>query len=176
MKFYSLVCAMAVVVAAFAAEAQAQTILYGDYGPVVQPTVPAGGVIGTPAFAPGYAPGFGVPAQTIYPGRVSGPVYVTPTQFNGYNPQTGGWDTRNSQVNNTYYDYGRDASRYNGTSQYVRRPVYNSAGQVVGYEQGEVWRNTYTGQEHGNLKTYTPNNTGGVQETAVFRSTAAPKK
>lgn len=169
MRLYSVACAMAVVVAAFAAEAQAQTVLYGDYGPVVQPTVPAGGMIGTPAYSP-------MPVYPSYPQRVSGPVYVTPTQFNGYNPQTGGWDTRNTQVNNTYYDQGRNASRYNGTSQYVRRPVYDSYGRVVGYEQGQVWRNTYTGQEHGDLKTYTPNDTGGVQETITLRSTAVPQK
>ena len=182
MKFYSLVCSVAIVFAVLAGEAQAQTVLQSSYGPVVQPTVPTGGIVGTPAFAPpgtrgpGYGvPGYGISTYPAYP-RPSTPVYVTPERYTGYNPQTGGWNTTNTQVNNTFYDQGRDASRYNGTSQYVRRPVYDSYGRVVGYEEGEVWRNSVTGQEHGNLITNTPNSSGGVQQTVTLRSVAQPRK
>ena len=90
------------------------------------------------------------------------PQYVTTDQFKGINPYTGGVDTHNEQVNNTYFDPNREASKNNGTRQWVRRPVYNANGQLTGYEEGWVWRNSVTGVEHGDLKTVTENDKGGT--------------
>lgn len=103
--------------------------------------------------------------------RVSGPVLVSPERFNGYTPW-GGINTRNEQVNNTYFDYGRNGSRYNGSRRWVNRPVYDSYGRIVGYQQGEIWNNSLTGQEHGNVKTVTPNGHGGEVETMTAYSHA----
>lgn len=90
------------------------------------------------------------------------PVYVTPNVIVGINPVTGGVDTQNRQIDNTAYQYGRHESQFNGTKRWVRRPVYNAQGQVVGYQEGWVWINSYTGQEHGEMVNYTPNGQGGV--------------
>lgn len=89
---------------------------------------------------------------------------MSENRFKGINPHTGGIDTQNEQVNNTYYDPSRAASEHNGTKRWVRRPVYGANGQVTGFEEGYVWRNSVTGVEHGNLKTVTENNQGGVHE------------
>ena len=103
--------------------------------------------------------------------RVSHPVYVTPQRFNGYTPW-GGINTGNHQVNNTFFDYGRNGSQYNGSSRWVNRPVYDTYGRVTGYQQGHVWNNSHTGQEHGNVTTVTPNGLGGQNETITQYSTA----
>ena len=120
-------------------------------------------------------PGGGVHRLGMHHGgfhhRVSHPVYITPERFNGYTPW-GGINTRNQQVNNTYFDYGRNGSQYNGSRRWVSRPVYDSYGQVTGYQQGHVWNNSLTGQEHGNVTTVTPNGHGGQIETATAYSTA----
>jgi len=80
------------------------------------------------------------------------------------NPVTGGLDTQNRQIDNTAYQHGRNESQHNGTKRWVRRPVYNTHGQQVGYQEGWVWINSYTGQEHGELSNYTPNGRGGVNQ------------
>ena len=130
--------------------------------------MPAPGV-GAPSVGnPGYGnPGYG--GLPPYYGRPSQPVLVTPDQFQGINPQTGGIDTRNDQINDTYFDHGRHESEHNGTKRWVRRPVYRN-GQVVGYQEGYVWNNSRTGQEHGTLKTVTPNDKGGIHTGIVQQS------
>ena len=107
--------------------------------------------------------------------RPSYPHFVTPSQVTGINPWTGGLDTGNLQVNNTYYDYGRNSSQYNGTRRWVNRPVYDGYGNVTGYQEGYVWNNSFTGQEHAHLNTRTPNGLGGENNTTVMRSTIAPQ-
>lgn len=92
------------------------------------------------------------------------PVIVTRNEISGINPYTGRYDTRNQQVENTYFDPTRNQSRQNGTQRYVNRPVYNQNGQIVGYERGYVWNNTYTGVEHKELKVVTDNGEGGIHE------------
>ena len=109
-----------------------------------------------------------------YYGRPSNPYIVTPDQISGINPQTGGYDTRNNQINDTYFDQGRHSSQFNGTKRFVRRPVYRN-GQVVGYQEGYVWNNSQTGQEHGELKTVTPNDKGGIH-TGIVAQSVMPKK
>jgi hypothetical protein len=114
------------------------------------------------------------PGTTIYnpplmPYRPSVPQVVTPNTVTGYNPQTGGLNTANTQFNNTFFDPLRNQSQFNNR-RWVQRPVYSTGGQVIGYEQGWVWNNAITGQEHGNLQTYTPNQTGGVHEGQVLYS------
>lgn len=112
-----------------------------------------------------------VPPQRFIPlSEGQFPVYVTPNEVVGVNPTTGGLDTQNRQIDNTAYQYGRHESQFNGTKRWVRRPVHNAQGQVVGYQEGWVWRNSYTGQEHGELVNYTPNNLGGVNNQHQSRS------
>ena len=92
---------------------------------------------------------------------------VTPNQLTSVNPWTGGLNTANQQINNTAYTPGRLQSAGNGTGRFVNRPVYNSFGQITGYQQGYVWNNSLTGQEHGQVNTVTPNGLGGVNNTAT---------
>ena len=115
------------------------------------------------------------PNPVTYPTPVNGaypsfPVHVTPVRFDGVNPFTGGVDSRNEQVNNTYYDPFRDASKNNGTRRFVRRPIYDSQGNVTGYQEGHVWTNSVTGVEHGELKNVTDNGLGGKHEQIQVNS------
>ena len=71
----------------------------------------------------------------IPPSHGQYPVYVSPNEVTGINPITGGLDTQNRQIDNTAYQYGRNESQNNGTKRWVRRPIYNSRGQVVGYQR-----------------------------------------
>ena len=149
-------------------------------GPIVTPgqVFPGQTVIPAPiqTFPGQVIPGTTFPGQIVYPpnnfGRPSVPVGVTPNTVTGWNPQTGGLNTTNSQVNNTFYDPGRNMSQFNNSRRWVRRPVFGTAGQVTGYQEGFVWNNTFTGQEHGNLQSYTPNQQGGVHQGNVAYSMA----
>ena len=102
------------------------------------------------------------------------PVYVSPNRISGINPFTGGLNTRNEQVDNTYFDYGRNQSQYNGTKRWVNRPIYDGYGNVTGYTQGYVWRNSFTGKESGNVRDVTNNGLGGQNETVRLYSTIDP--
>lgn len=126
----------------------AQTIVPGPGGPRVMP--PATG-------------------QYIPVSEGQYPVYVTDNKITGINPETGGYDTENRQIDNTVNQIGREESKKNGTMRWVQRPVHNSQGQVVGYQEGYVWINSYTGQEHGELTNYTPNDLGGVNNQHLSR-------
>ena len=127
-----------------------------------------GGSVGIPSSG-GYAPIGG------YYGRPSVPIYGTPSVVTGYNPWTGGWNTANREINNTYYDYGRNGSQYNGSKRWVNRPVYDNYGNVTGHQRGHVWNNSLTGQEHGNMTTTTPNGMGGQNNTMTMYSTHRPQ-
>ena len=128
-----------------------------------------GGTIGHYSPAPVY--GYGSPWGFQRP---SYPQFVTPSQVTGVNPWTGGLNTGNMQLNNTYFDYGRNGSQYNGTRRWVNRPVYDSYGRITGHQQGYVWNNSITGQEHGDLNTRTPNGLGGENNTSVAYSNYRP--
>lgn len=106
----------------------------------------------------------------IPPSHGQYPIHVTPNEVIGVNPHTGGLDTQNRQIDNTVLQIGRNESQNNGTKRFVRRPIYNSQGQQVGYQEGWVWRNSITGQEHGELRNYTPNNKGGVNNQYQSKS------
>jgi hypothetical protein len=93
----------------------------------------------------------------------SQPQLVTTDQLS-YVDQWGNVHTKNEQVNNTYFDPNRETSKSNGTYRFVRRPVYGANGQIAGYEEGYVWNNSITGQEHGQLKTVTQKGGGGTHE------------
>ncbi|MGI9519593.1 MAG: hypothetical protein ACR2NP_21250 [Pirellulaceae bacterium] len=88
------------------------------------------------------------------------PVHVTPNQLIGFNPQTGPI-TFNQQIDNTAFDFGRNQSR-NNQRRWVNRPVYNTMGQITGYEQGWEWTNMYTGQSHGDTQVITHRPGGGM--------------
>lgn len=104
------------------------------------------------------------------------PVYVTPNEFAGINPWTGGWNTRNGQIDNTYFDHGRNGSQYNGSKRWVSRPIYDAYGNVSGHSQGYIWNNSITGQEHGNVRDVTNNGQGGQHETIRMYSTIDPSQ
>lgn len=124
----------------------------------------------------GYRPGGQLVSPVMpFPGRQF-PVHVTPNEFSGYNPYTGGWNTRNRQIDNTYFHYGRNGSQHNGTKRWVNRPIYDAYGNISGYSQGYVWNNSITGQEHGNVRDVTRNNTGGEHETIRAYSAIAPSQ
>ncbi|MEL7497822.1 MAG: hypothetical protein AAFN77_09445 [Planctomycetota bacterium] len=103
------------------------------------------------------------PLQTPHWALPQHPVFVTPNQFRGYDPYTGMPITQNLQVENTYFDPNRNLMRNNGTERFVRRNVYDARGRIVGFEQGNVWRNTITGAEHHDLKVITQQN-GKIHE------------
>jgi hypothetical protein len=101
-------------------------------------------------------------------------VVVTPDRITGYNPSTGGWNTGNSQINNTAFDPYRDMSRYNGTQRWESRPVYDSYGRVIEYQEGTVWNNSVTGTEHSDMISRTPNGFGGTHEQAIATRLVTP--
>lgn len=149
--------------------------VYPSTYPNNQPTYP-----GYPSTYPSYpstypsypssypAPTTVYPSMPTYPNSPpSYPMMVTPNQVTGVNQWTGGYDTANQQINNTVFAPGRGQSAGNGTGRWVNRPVYGNGGQIVGHQQGYVWNNSLTGQEHGELNTFTPNGLGGVNNTAT---------
>lgn len=105
----------------------------------------------------------------FYP-QPSGPAIVTSNQVSSIDPFTGAVNTSNTQIDHSAFAAGRLESMNNGTKRWVNRPIYNSMGQVVGYQEGYVWNNSLTGQEHGNLTNFTPNNSGGVHVQQQTRS------
>ena len=105
------------------------------------------------------------PQGTIH-NRIPGG-WASPNVVTGINNQTLGLNTSNSQVDDSAFAFGREQGKAN--KKWVRRPVYGANGQISGYQEGHVWRNPYTGQEHGNLKNYTPNNQGGVNTQQHLR-------
>ena len=118
-----------------------------------------------PQVVPQYQP------QGTFHNRIPGG-WVSPNVVTGINSQTGGLNTSSSQVDDSTFAFGREQGKAN--QQWVRRPVYGANGQVTGYQEGYVWRNPYTGQEHGNLKNYTPNNQGGVNTQLQTRMLRRP--
>ena len=141
-----------VVIAAASNIATAQQIVPGSNGPQIMPSPVSGRYI------------------PVSEGQY--PIYVSDNKVTGINPQTGGWDTENRQIDNTVNQIGRNESQNNGTKRWVRRPVHDAQGKVVGYQEGYVWNNSYTGQEHGELINYTPNGSGGVNSQYQSRSAA----
>ena len=97
--------------------------------------------------------------------------YHSPTQVLGYGPN-GQVYTGNGQVAGSYHTPGRNLSQMNGTQRYVEQPIYDSYGNLVGHQAGTVWNNSITGQQHGNMTTYTPNGTGGHHQSTTQYSTA----
>ena len=114
-----------------------------------------------------------ITGRPIYP---QFPVSVSPDRFDGINPITGGINTKNEQIDNTYYDPNRESSKYNGTRRWVQRPIYGSNGQITGYQEGYVWTNSVTGVEHGELKNVTKNNKGGTHEQIKVQSAPNPTR
>ncbi|MEM7455046.1 MAG: hypothetical protein AAF456_11910 [Planctomycetota bacterium] len=155
--------AVLALVAFSSTSANAQDIIMGPGGAVASP------MVGMPGY---YDPGYRGPYWDPY--RPSLPVAATPNVITGYNPWTGGWNTANTQVNDTRFDFGRDMSANNGSRRWVNRPVYDAWGNITGYQQGYVWNNSFTGQEHGHLNTVTPNGMGGDHNTTVMYSMAHP--
>ncbi len=106
------------------------------------------------------------------PGRMMNqPIYQAPGRVLGYGPQ-GQIYTGGGQVMGSVLTPGRDASQHNGTQRAVRQPIYDNFGNIVGYQQGTVWNNSITGQQHGNMTTYTPNGSGGYHQSTTLYSQA----
>lgn len=136
--------------------------------PPVSPPVVSPPVISPPQTFPPNPPQIcPITGRPIYPQH---PVYVSPDRFDGINPHTGGIDTKNEQIDNTYYDPNRESSKYNGTRRWVQRPIYGANGQITGYQEGYVWTNSVTGVEHGELKNVTQNDKGGKHDQIQVKS------
>ncbi len=153
----------AIILATFTAQIQAQNLVtMGNGSQVVQPS--RGYVSPPQLYPPPISPSFDQWGNPV------GPAIVTGNQFNGFNSQTGGIDTANQQVDHSAFRAGREESKFNGSYRHVRRPIYDTAGQVVGYQEGYVWNNNVTGEEHGDLQNYTPNSMGGVHQGSQMKS------
>ncbi|MEL7500426.1 MAG: PDZ domain-containing protein [Planctomycetota bacterium] len=102
----------------------------------------------------------------------SGPAIITPNQIDGYDSLNGTIYSSNTQIDSSALNLYRNASRNNGTMRNVRRPIYDQMGNLVGFQEGQVWNNSVTGQEHGNLNNTTVDQNGNVhrqrQIKAVF--------
>ncbi len=112
---------------------------------------------------------FIVPPGPFQPAQIQ---FQSPQQISGFNPWTGGWNTQNSNISTTVFTPGRDQSRFNGSARPVNRPVYDSWGNLRGWERGTEWTNSMTGQTHKDTQIYTPNGIGGTNTTNVMRSVA----
>jgi len=97
--------------------------------------------------------------------------YHIPGHVTGYGPY-GQVHTGSGYVAGSAHATGRNFSQNNGTRRQVQRPIHDGYGNVIGYQQGTVWNNSITGQEHGNMTTYTPNSTGGTHQSTTMYSTA----
>jgi len=114
---------------------------------------------GTGGIQPGHSVVPLAQPQGTFHNRIPGG-WVSPNVVTGINNQTGGLNTSNSQVDDSAFAFGREQGKAN--KKWVRRPVYGANGQISGYQEGHVWTNPYTGQEHGETKSFTPNNLGGI--------------
>jgi hypothetical protein len=95
--------------------------------------------------------------------------FVSPNQLIGFDQFTGAPITGNTQINSSVLTPGRTESMYNGSMRPVNRPVYDNFGNVVGYQQGVEWNNSFTGQLHWQTDTITQNNLGGAHIETSFR-------
>lgn len=129
-----------------------QTVIQGIQGPTIVPSD-----LGLP-------PGAVITSVNGVPVGPSRPMIITQDRISGFNNQTGGWDTRNEQINSSRFDPYRDDSRWNGSRRWVQRPIRDRYGRITGYSEGWVWNNSITGREHGELNSFTPNELGGVHE------------
>ena len=100
-----------------------------------------------------------VPQQGIQHHRIPGG-WVSNNTATGVNNQTGGIDTSNSQIADSAFANGREQGKAN--RRWVSQPVYGANGQITGYQEGYVWNNSITGQQHHDLKVRTPNGSNGV--------------
>ena len=146
--------------------------------PAPQPVPPQNGGGVTFNFGP-QGPSLGIGTHNggqfnipLRPGMVGNqPIYQSPGQVLGYGPQ-GQIYTGDGQVMGSAFAPGRNMSQHNGTQQVVQKPMYDNFGNIVGYQSGTVWRNSLTGQQHGNMTTYTPNGSGGHHQSTTQFSTA----
>jgi hypothetical protein len=154
---------------------QGPVVLPGQ--PIIPNTFPPGTIVqpGGPMI-PGQIV---MPGQIIYPQPWPGvtipqqPAVITPNTVTSWNPQTGGWNTANTQLDNTVWAPSRNIQ---ANQRWERRPVYDTFGRLTGYQEGWVWNNVFTGQEHGNLNTYTPNQMGGVHQGTIHYSQKDPNE
>jgi hypothetical protein len=118
-----------------------------------------------PVYPQPISPVYPQPVSPVYPGSVypqpAVPVIVTPNAPIGVNPFTGGLDTTNTQVDSSFFDPGRDAARFNGTTRPVDRPIFDPYGNLIGRQSGTEWYNPQTGRWHGDVTNLTPNGSGG---------------
>lgn len=147
-----------------ASSASAQVMVHGIHGPVV---VPSHGQSVT-VFRPQHVQHPSISHHVHH--QPSGPAIVSSNQVSSVDPLTGAVNTSNIQIDHSTFAPGRVESMNNGTKRWVTRPIHNSFGQVVGYQQGWVWNNSMTGLEHGNLQNFTPNGLGGMHVQQQTRS------
>lgn len=126
---------------------------------------------GGPSISFGSGPNINIPIGQIGQRIRERRGFHSPTQVTGYGPN-GEIHTGNATVHGSTFTPGRNLSQQNGTRQQVQQPIYDQNGNVVGYQAGTVWQNSITGQQHGNVTTYTPNGTGGMHQSTTMYSQA----
>jgi hypothetical protein len=119
------------------------------------------GVVGLCGAASAQFPVYPPPAVYFQP---SVPLIVIPNTSLGVNPLTGGLDTTNTQVDTSYFGPGREATKFNGTTRPVDRPIYNPYGTVVGRQSGVECYNPNTGRRNGVVQNVTPRGLGGIHK------------
>lgn len=99
-------------------------------------------------------------------------ILTSPQVITGVTPY-GGINTASSTLATTVFAPGRELGRQMGTYS-LNQPIYNSNGQVVGWQQGQVWTNPLTGQFHQDTRVTTPNGLGGTDTRQVQMSSPHP--
>jgi hypothetical protein len=108
----------------------------------------------------------GGPAPSPAPAR---PIHIESGRFEGFTPD-GGINTSGVTVFDSVNDPFRDSSRFNGTMRRVNRPLRDSNGRIVGWQEGWAWQNDVTGQTHFEGQNVTNNGLGGTNTQLQFRS------
>ena len=103
------------------------------------------------------------------PAAPARPIYIDSGRIEGYTPD-GGINTSGITVYDSVNDPFRDSSRFNGTMQRVNRPLRDSNGRIVGYQEGWAWRNDVTGRMHFEGQNITNNGLGGTNTQIQVRS------
>lgn len=134
------------------------TLRFGEHGPSI-------------SFGSGPEITIPLPGQRRHHSHYPPAGSMTPPQVLGYGPN-GEVYTAASATAGSYHTPGRHLSQLNGTRRSVQRPIHDSYGNIIGYQEGEVWNNSITGQEHGNVTNVIENGTGGTHQSAVLYSTA----
>jgi hypothetical protein len=125
---------------------------------------------GGPSVSFGNGPTINIPVGQIVDRIRDRRGFQSPTRVTGYGPN-GEIHTGHTNIQGSAFTPGRNLGQL-GETQQVQQPVYDHNGNVIGFQSGSTWQNPITGQQHGNVTTYTPNGTGGMHQSTTMYSTA----